>query len=106
LVISGRHAFAIRCRPGFLDNSQEQPQTARSLLFPEAHAVRKPRKPAAENDACLMISVQITAKTASARFSAGGGSRSFTSLWCELALGTSPPAVMPAKAGTQGLPLA
>ncbi len=43
-------------------NSHEQPGF---LLFAEAHAVRKPRKSAAENRRMADISVQITARTAS-----------------------------------------
>jgi hypothetical protein len=62
LVISGRHAFAIRCRPGSLENSQEQPG---SLLFSETHADRKPRASEADNRHLADILLQKTAKTAS-----------------------------------------
>jgi hypothetical protein len=62
LVISGRHAFAIRCRPGSLENSQEQPG---SLLFSETQADRKPSASEADNRPLADILLQKTAKTAS-----------------------------------------
>jgi hypothetical protein len=64
LVISGRHAFAIRCRPGSLENSQEQPG---SLLFSETHADRKPRESEADNRHLADILLQKTAKTTTDR---------------------------------------
>jgi hypothetical protein len=64
LVISGRHAFAIRCRPGSLENSQEQPG---SLLFSETHADRKPSESEADNRHLADILLQKTAKTTTDR---------------------------------------
>src|SRR5580704_2412741 len=62
LVISGRHAFAIRCLSKTARNSHEQPD---SLLFSETHADRKPRESEADNRHLADILPQKTAKTAS-----------------------------------------
>jgi hypothetical protein len=64
LVISGRHAFAIRCRPGSLEKSQAQPG---SSLFSETHADRKPRESEADNRHLADILLQKTAKTTTDR---------------------------------------
>ena len=63
LVISGRHAFAIRCLSKTARNSHEQPG---SLLFSETHADRKPRESEADNRHLADILLQKTAKTARA----------------------------------------